>query len=102
MHQKPQKHKKYNLDGTLKSYKKDDIVTWKGRTFIATRDVSGISPKINEDNVWKEMTDEKIITHTKSSIPPSNPKNGDEWFDDENALLFKYLDDGVNRQWVEV
>jgi hypothetical protein len=35
-----------------------------------------------------------------SATAPSNPSNGDLWFDDVNLRMYIYYDDGNTQQWI--
>lgn len=37
-----------------------------------------------------------------SPNPPTNPKIGDLWYDTIADIQFEYVDDGINRQWVDI
>lgn len=39
---------------------------------------------------------------TPSTVPPSSPKNGDEWFNTNDGSLYIYYNDGDTAQWVQV
>jgi|10_taG_2_1085330.scaffolds.fasta_scaffold00592_15 hypothetical protein len=98
---KVSKYKRYNPDGTLKVYHKDDIVNWHGDTFVATKTVSGYEPDEGEEYGWNFINDKESINHSSRTAPPPNPNHGDEWLDTTTGLLMKYIDDGFNKQWVE-
>jgi len=102
MKNKRKKYKQHNPDGTLISYKKDDVVIWKGASFIAKENISGTVPKLGGSDKWEAISDERVSTHTTSTTSPPRPKNGDEWFNTTTGLSMKYIDDGTNRQWVEM
>jgi hypothetical protein len=37
-----------------------------------------------------------------SPTPPPNPAVGDLWYDSSSDIQFEYVNDGVNRQWVDI
>jgi len=39
---------------------------------------------------------------TTSSTAPSNPSDGDLWFDEDTGILYVYYNDGNSAQWVDV
>ncbi len=41
-------------------------------------------------------------TFPTSSTAPASPKDGDEWFDRDDGVLYRYIDDGNSSQWVEL
>ena len=96
------KYKKYNPDGTLKVYHKDDVVNWRGSIFVATKNVSNYEPDKGEEFGWKMIDDKESIHHSSRNTQPPNPKHGDEWLDTTTGILMKYIDDGFNNQWVEL
>jgi hypothetical protein len=40
-------------------------------------------------------------TYTAQSTAPTSPSAGDEWWDTDSGVFYKYIDDGTNQQWVE-
>jgi hypothetical protein len=95
------KYKKYNPDGSVRTYQRDDVVNWRGDVFVATKTISGYEPGDGEDHGWKIIDDKESINHSSRNTAPPNPKDGDEWLDTSTGLLMKYIDDGFNKQWVE-
>lgn len=41
-------------------------------------------------------------TWTNSSSAPGSPNDGDEWFDPDSGILYRYVNDGTSSQWVEL
>ncbi len=39
---------------------------------------------------------------SQANTAPSNPQNGDQWYNTFNGILFEYLDDGTSSQWVDI
>lgn len=39
---------------------------------------------------------------TNSSSAPGSPSDGDEWFDPDTGILYRYVNDGNSSQWVEL
>lgn len=39
---------------------------------------------------------------TNSSTAPVSPSDGDEWFDPDTGILYRYVNDGTSSQWVEL
>jgi hypothetical protein len=39
---------------------------------------------------------------SQANTAPSSPKNGDQWYNTFNGILFEYLDDGTSSQWVDI
>ncbi|MGE4074963.1 MAG: capsid cement protein [Reyranella sp.] len=42
------------------------------------------------------------INWTNSSSAPGSPTDGDEWFDPDTGILYRYVNDGTSSQWVEL
>lgn len=42
------------------------------------------------------------INWTNSASAPSSPADGDEWFDPDTGILYRYVNDGTSSQWVEL
>lgn len=42
------------------------------------------------------------VRNTSASTPPANPVVGDTWYDTENDVLLRYIDDGDSAQWVDI
>lgn len=50
-----------------------------------------------EDHVHPNAGNSRVPTN---STPPSNPKDGDLWWDSVSGILFIYYEDGTSNQWV--
>lgn len=48
---------------------------------------------------WTRISSGK---YTASASAPTNPANGDHWFDTNNDILFEYIDDGTSQYWVDI
>ena len=42
------------------------------------------------------------VKYTESTVAPSNPKVGDQWYDTETDVLYEYLDTGAVNAWVDI
>ena len=89
--------------GQVIKYKQGDLVTKNGKNYRAIRDVRGYSPEHGEKVGWKEVNKNRIAKFIYDSEAPKLPQEGDEWYDNDNGILFKYItnEDG-NGQWVEM
>ena len=94
--------KAYNVDGTSMEYKKNDMVSYNGKQYVATQAVSEIPPDRGELFGWLEMEDNRKIKYSVGTEPHENPQPGDEWFDTTNGILMKYVDDDNTQQWVQI
>jgi hypothetical protein len=92
-----------NIQGKSILYKKGDVVRKNGRSYLAIRDTRGYSPEHGEKGGWKRINKNRIGKFSYDIDPPELPSQGDEWYDSDNGILFKYItnEDG-NGQWVEM
>ena len=44
----------------------------------------------------------EVPTYTSSSVIPMNPLEGDEWYDELNDRIYKYVYDGITYAWVDI
>ena len=82
-------------------YEENDIVIYNGITYIAKRRntfIEGLPD--SERSPWSVLSSR--VNHTSGENKPPNPNEGDEWYDTANGVLFKYLNDGDSKQWVEI
>ena len=86
--------------GTPVVYEKDDVVFYNGGSFIALRRTTHLDGSPDSSGNWKQLTES--MTHSYGENAPKNPNIGDEWYDTSNGLLFKFLNDGNSKQWVEI
>lgn len=61
---------------------------------------SGISIQPNSAGVL--VVSSTAPKWTNSSSAPSSPTDGDEWFDPDTGILYRYVNDGTSSQWVEL
>jgi|3_EtaG_2_1085321.scaffolds.fasta_scaffold269876_1 hypothetical protein len=89
--------------GKLSSYTKGEIVTKNGMSYIAIRDTKGYSPEHGEKGGWKRINQNRIAKFSSDPDAPELPKEGDEWYNSDSGILFKYITnvDG-NGHWVEM
>ena len=50
---------------------------------------------------WLRTSSPIFYTYTASSIPPTAPKLGDQWYDTTSDTIFQYIFDGTNNFWVD-
>lgn len=43
-----------------------------------------------------------LITNFTANVPPASPQQGDEWYKADTDILYKYIYDGTNYQWVDL
>ena len=91
-------YKAYTPDGLASSYHKDDVVRYKGKTFVAKQDSTGETPTQTE--FWEEQS--FSIKYTSGTQPHSDPQVGDKWLDTTSGKLYTYIDAGTSNQWVEL
>lgn len=100
----PRNWKSRDKDGNFIVYKRGDIVKKKGKLFsaIRTTSVKHGSPEHGKKAGWKELTENRIKNYTEDSDAPVDPVVGDEWYDVDTGILYKFIDDGNSTQWVEM
>jgi hypothetical protein len=89
--------------GNLSKFNMGDVVSKNGKLYVAIRDTKGYSPEHGEKGGWKHVNKNRIAKFSYDDDAPELPKEGDEWYDSSNGILFKYItnEDG-NGQWVEI
>jgi len=50
---------------------------------------------------WDDAGPLGTSTTTTADIPPSNPKDGDMWWESDSGIFWVYYDDGNTSQWVQ-
>lgn len=94
-------YKQKNKNGLPVVYEKDDVVTYSNGSFQAkSRNTyyDGIPGQPNSP--WEPISNR--VKHTSGPSPHLDAKEGDEWYDTNSGVLFKYLSDGDSKQWVEI
>tara|TARA_Y100000296_G_scaffold53021_1_gene60719 strand:- start:1209 stop:1520 length:312 start_codon:yes stop_codon:yes gene_type:complete len=102
--QPPLKWKIKDDEGNFFRYKRGDVVSKNGKLYIALRSttVEKGSPEHGKKAGWKEFTEDRIKKFNESSTAPINPLVGDEWYNTNSGILYKFIDDGTSTQWVEI
>ncbi len=96
-------HKVRNPDGSIVFYRKGDVVSSKGKTYVAIRDnVSKFSPEHGPRGGWEPFSNSSVINFTNSDVAPETPNEGDHWFDSSKGILYYFVSDKDTNQWVEV
>ena len=83
--------------GEPEGYRSGDLILYEGKLFIATNIITSGSPDTN--NAWVPLGNSRI---SYRSTQPPDPKVGDNWFNSATGKLYKYIDDGETKQFVEV
>jgi hypothetical protein len=95
-------HRIRNSDGSVAVYKMGDVVTRKGKTYVAVlSEVSGFSPEHGEKNGWKVMEQFSSMRFFNSETTPLSANEGDHWFDSSVGNLYIYVLDDDTEQWIE-
>ena len=89
-----------NTKGMPVVYEKNDEVSHFGQKYKARKRNTFNDGTPENDAVWEKLTNNFV--HSSGKNPHPNPSEGDEWYDTENGVLFKYLNDGDSKQWVEI
>jgi hypothetical protein len=50
--------------------------------------------------VWSTVT--AGVNLTSATTAPASPSTGDQWFDTANGILFAYMTDGTDSQWIDI
>ena len=50
--------------------------------------------------VWSTVT--AGVNLTSATTTPSSPTAGDQWFDTANGILYAYMTDGTDSQWIDI
>lgn len=97
-------YKAYTPNGVLIVYNKNDAVTYNGKTYIATKTLSQVSPEHGEKSGWILFGGSATtgVQFYWGETAPSKPNIGDEWFNITTAKTYKYLSDGDTDQWVNI
>jgi hypothetical protein len=92
-------------EGKCLSYNEGDIVFKNGEAYIATRDISVCLSPEHKTSGWKPLTNESSgtsVTFYNSTTPPIRVTQGDEWFNPDSGILYKYIVDPTSEQWVQI
>jgi hypothetical protein len=81
------------VDTTLGTLHVHDGVTAGGNTLVRANGVI-YGSTIYQNNV-------RVFKNTTATSAPSSPVAGDEWYDSGTDILYKYVYDGTNYQWVD-
>lgn len=95
-------YKNYTIHGTPYVYKENDLVTYHGKSYVATKTIKEITPDKGSDFGWSELEDNRSIQFSTGTEPHNDPQPGDEWYDTTNGILLKYIDDNDTQQWVQI
>jgi hypothetical protein len=65
--------------------------------------VAGVSNVITvtSNNLYRGSYDITGMVY-QASTAPGSPQPGDQWYNTTNGILFEYLNDGTNSQWVDM
>ena len=65
--------------------------------------VNGISYTYNSTtNSWGRVAQSVRITYTASPTPPTNPLQGDQWYNSTTDVLYEYTNDTVSSYWLDI
>lgn len=91
--------------GNCIQYAEGDIVYKNGEAYIAqTTPTLCLSPE-HKASGWKPLTNESSgtsVTYYNSTTPPIRVSQGDEWFNPDSGILYKYIIDATSEQWVQI
>jgi hypothetical protein len=94
-----------DASGNCIQYTKGDIVYKNGEAYIAkTTPTPCLSPE-HKASGWEPLTGERTgttVTYFNSTTPPTRVVGGDEWFNPDTGILYKYIVDADSEQWVQI
>ena len=65
--------------------------------------VNGISYTYNSTtNSWGRVAQSVRITYTSGPTPPTNPLQGDQWYNNTTDVLYEYTNDTVSSYWLDI
>ena len=53
-------------------------------------------------NSWAKVPQSIRINYTSSPTPPSNPYQGDQWYNNTTDILYEYTNDTVSSYWLDI
>lgn len=89
-----------NSDGSLVTYSKFDVVISMGKTYIASRSLTGISPELDSNKGWLSLSDKQVFYESENE--PFYANLGDEWFNKTTGVKYKRINNDFNEFWVEL
>jgi hypothetical protein len=95
-------HNVRNLDGSIRVYRPGDVVSKKGKLYIAKKTTRGFDPRHGSDAGWEDYGTSSGYNFTNSETQPEISNEGDFWFDSSSGSLFIYIKDKDTEQWIEV
>lgn len=96
-------YKSHTTKGQKITYKKNDVVLYKGKTYIAIRTLSETSPAHGSNGGWQLFGGSNNgIQFYWGENQPQDINIGDEWFNTATGKTYKYLSDGNSDQWVSI
>jgi hypothetical protein len=94
-----------DASGKCIQYVEGDIVYKNGEAYIAQiTPTLCLSPE-HKASGWKPLTNESSgtsVTFYNSATPPTRVSQGDEWFNPNSGILYKYIIDATSEQWVQI
>ena len=99
----------YNLDGFRgefnpshttgepRTYRTGDRVLFEGKMFVAVDTIHGESPDNNSN--WVGLGSTRV---SYRNTQPQDPEVGDMWVNYANGRTYTFIDDGENKQFVEL
>jgi len=91
--------------GNCIQYAEGDIVYKNGEAYITSRTPDLCKSPEHKNSGWEPLTGERsgtTVTFYNSNIPPTRVVQGDEWFNPDTGILYKYIVDATSEQWVQI
>lgn len=96
-------YRSHTANGEKILYKKDDVVIYKGTSYIATRNITETSPIHGTNGGWLAYSGGRTpVQFYWGDKQPTQVNIGDEWFNFSTGKTYKYLSDGNSEQWVNI
>lgn len=96
-------YRTHNTNGTVIRYLKNDVVLYKGKTYVANRTVELTTPEHGENGGWSLLGGgQNAVQFYWGETVPLDVNVGDEWFNTSTGKIYKYITDGDSEQWVNI
>ena len=83
--------------GEPRSYSVGEKVLYEGKLFVALSNIQGESPDNNSS--WVGLGSTRV---SYRNTRPQDPEVGDMWVNYANGRTYTFIDDGENKQFVEL
>lgn len=88
----------HNINGTRRSYKTNDVVYYRNRFFVATKNTTREPFSISVE--WKEIFDVPTRYDISETEPQGLKKAGDQWENPKTSLVYVYVKNENQYLWM--